>query len=120
MPQAQGDGVRKTIDEDVQKILDDELERLKRKSGFNLNVEVRWIPNGSVEKSGEVKGNTIYIYEEDREEALKTLRHEFLELLLARYSSMHKKVINKLLEVIEELFYLEKERTIRAILNLIE
>jgi len=43
---------------------------------------VRWIPNPKHPCSGEVKGNTIYVYEGNPEEAEKTLLHEFVEWLI--------------------------------------
>ena len=104
----------------LQGILEEELLNLKLKTGLNLDLEVLWVPDKSSDKSGEIKGNIIFIYEEEPEKALRTLKHEFIEYLLNRYSSLHKKVINKLLELIEEILYREKEKLIEALINLMD
>jgi len=91
---------RKTLD--IQKVLEKELLSLRLKTGLDLGLEVLWVPDKSNKKSEEIKGNVIFVYEEDFERAVKTLKHEFLEYLLNKYSSLHKRVINKLLKLIEE------------------
>lgn len=91
---------RKTLD--IQKVLEKELLSLRLKTGLDLGLEVLWVPDKSNKKSEEIKGNVIFVYKEDFERAVKTLKHEFLEYLLNKYSSLHKRVINKLLKLIEE------------------
>ncbi|MHA1581997.1 MAG: hypothetical protein ACTSYM_05855 [Candidatus Baldrarchaeia archaeon] len=105
---------------DLQKILDKTLLKLKSKVKEGLDLEVLWIPDKFNEKSGEIRDKVIYIYENDPVEAVRTLKHEFIEYLLNRYSSLHKKVINKLLELIEEVLYREKEKVIKNIIKLME
>ena len=105
---------------ELQRVLEEELLKLKFKTGLGLDLEVLWVPDKSNDKSGEIKGNIIFIYEEQPDKALRTLKHEFIEYLLNRYSSLHKKVINKLLELIEEILYREKEKLIEALINLMD
>jgi hypothetical protein len=58
--------------------LREELERLKRLSGMGLNINLVWAPDLGGALSVEVKSSTIYVYEENEEEARAILRQEFL------------------------------------------
>ncbi len=42
--------------------LREELDRLKKESGANADLEVLWIPRADSAKEGEVIGSRIYIY----------------------------------------------------------
>ena len=78
-----GHSTKESSNKDVQKVLEEELNKLKSKTGVDLGLRVVWVPGCSREKSGEIKGNVIYVYEEDPEEAIRTLRHEFLDFLVS-------------------------------------
>ncbi len=58
------------------------LRKLKQKSGLGLGhgLKVVWMPGGSGERSGEVKGAIIYVYEEGPEKALEALRQSLSRL----------------------------------------
>jgi hypothetical protein len=61
----------------VQAALERELERLKAILNLGYELRVKWLPikkysNGR-QLSGEVSDNTIHIYEEDEDAALKGL-----------------------------------------------
>ncbi|MBS7613411.1 hypothetical protein KEJ48_04080 [Candidatus Bathyarchaeota archaeon] len=101
----------------VQRKLEDELERLKHKLKMGYELEVEWIPNNNSKLSGEVKGETIYIYEEDFDRALKTLRHEFLDYTISQIIEPYKKVANQLILLINEEAYRRKEKLIEALKN---
>jgi hypothetical protein len=52
---------------------------LKDKLGLGDELQVKWLP-GCIR--GEVRGSTIFVYDEGLEEAREALRHEFIEWAL--------------------------------------
>jgi hypothetical protein len=112
--------LRKTVQtENLQKTLEEELERLKRllKVGYELNVVS--IPNSNSNLSGEVKEETIYVYEEDYDKALETLRHEFLDYAISQVIEPYKRTANQLILLINEIAYKKKEELIEKLTKLI-
>ena len=104
----------------AEKRLADELERLKRMVGMGYEVEVHWLlgatkHHGGKRLSEEVKGNSIFIYAEDEEEALALVKHGFAEWILNQHTKRYRLLINKLIELFEEIQYEEKEKIIEAI-----
>ena len=110
---------QKVVMSDLQKRLEDELERLKDLLKMGYELKVAWLPNGNSNLSGEVKGETILIYEEDFDRALETLRHEFLDYEISRIIEPYREVTNKLISLINEDAYRRKERLIEALVKLI-
>ena len=105
-------------------ILEAELERLKLKAGMGFEVKLEWSPGIFSHKNGkqlleEVRRNTIFIYVKDLDEALPLLTHGFLEWLLNQNTKGYRSLINKLIEVFEEMQYSNKERIIEAISRLV-
>jgi hypothetical protein len=96
--------------------LDNELHRLKKLFDFGQKLEVVWFPNSSSELSGEVKGATIYVYEDDMDAAIETLRHEFLDHIITR-QLIHPlvSIINALIKQKESEIYRSKEELIARI-----
>jgi len=100
------------------------LEELKRLDlGHELNFE--WLPGTVKFKNGkqleeEVVGNTILIYAEDQERAKKLLAHGFAEWLLNQHTKRYRLLINKLIELFEQIHYEEKEKLIGVITKLME
>lgn len=100
--------------------LEEELERIKKKSGLGHELGVRWIPNPNSDRQGEVKGSTIYIYDKDVNEAILTLKHEFIDHYITRevvkplieYVNMQKRII-------EGLVYRRKERLVEGLSKLL-
>lgn len=81
-------------------------------------LKLKWIPNGNEKLSGEVKGDVIYVYDEDEQEALETLRHEFLDYILTKELIWpSQELINKLISLFGELLYERKEKLIEKILK---
>lgn len=74
--------------------LREELGRLKRlyDTGYELQM-VKWLPNGSREKDGEVRDETIHIYTE-ASKALRVLRHEFFHYLISKPAKKYEKIVN--------------------------
>ena len=109
----------------VEARLEAELERLKRKVGIGFEVSVRWLPGKTRYKNGkqlleEVVGDTIFIYVEDLAEAMPLLTHGFSEWLLNQNTKRYRLLINKLIEVFEQIQYDEKERIVEAVAKLIQ
>jgi hypothetical protein len=106
--------------DDVQVELEGELERLKKVSGLGEELKVRWVPNPNSDRHGEVKGDVVYVYDEDEGRALLTLRHEFIDYHvssdvvepLIKYINMQKCLI-------EDLIYGRKERLVKRFLRLL-
>ncbi|MGB9672493.1 MAG: hypothetical protein ACPLZY_05040 [Candidatus Norongarragalinales archaeon] len=108
----------------VEARLRQELERLKRLLGVGNEVEVKWLPHTLKLKDGkqlleEVVGNTIIIYAEKQDEAVKLLHHGFAEWLLNQHTKRYRLLINKLIELFEQIQYEEKEKIADAITNLL-
>lgn len=104
--------------------LGEELERLKRRVGIGFEVQVRWLPGQVKHKKGkeleeEVVGNTIFVYAKDLERAIDLTAHVFTEWLLNQYSKPYRQLINKLIELFEDLQYEEKERLADAITKIL-
>lgn len=104
-----------TPKDDFQKKLENKLRRLEKKIGFGFGLKVQWLPNASETLSGEVKGTTIYIYEEGEMEAMKTLKHEFIDYAISQTIAPYKEVTNKLIAQINEDAYRRKERLVEAL-----
>jgi hypothetical protein len=107
----------------VEEKLADELDRLKRMVDMGYEVEVKWLPGTPIHRHGkrlaeEVKGDTILVYAEDEDEALGLVRHGFAEWLLNQHTRKYRMLINKLIELFEEIQYEEKEKIIEAITKL--
>lgn len=102
----------------VQERLEAELERLQAFSGLGAGLEVIWVPCNRNVLSGEVKGNSIYIYDEDEQKALETLWHEFIDYCVSKAIEPYKEVTNKLIALINEEAYKRKEQVVEAITRL--
>ena len=103
-----------TTKRDLQKKLEGELKKLKENTEMSYELTVKWLPGSSEKLSGEVKGDIIYIYETDEEEAMKTLKHEFLDYAISQVLMPYKEVTNKLISQINEDAYRRKERLVEA------
>lgn len=116
------------IDKDlVEAGLQSELKRLIQLVDLGHELKVKWLPAGSSDREGEVKGDTIYVYSEDVDEALDTLRHEYLDYLLCLAIKPYEKIVNGQRAIINILFadaqeeaYREKERVVRRLKRLLE
>ncbi|MGQ9469978.1 MAG: hypothetical protein ACUVTD_09235 [Nitrososphaerales archaeon] len=101
--------------ESLQKRLEEELDRLKRKLGMGYELKVVWMPNNNSNLAGEVKGETIFIYEEDLERALETLRHEFLDYAISQVIEPYRQVANSLILILNRKAYERKERLVEKL-----
>lgn len=103
---------------DFQKKLETELERLKKILKLGYELKVRWIPNKKLRVSGEVRGDYIYVYDEDSEVALETLKHEFVDYAISKVIQPYKEVTNRLIALINDLAYKRKEKLVEALCKL--
>lgn len=104
----------------VQRVLKEELARLKRLIPFEEELTLYWRPRSHGEISGEVIGNTIFIYEENLQEAVKTLKHEYLDCLLTRkLVDPLIALINTLIKMRAQEIYKRKERIVDTLSKLI-
>jgi len=98
----------------LQERLENELERLKRLLRMGYELKVVWLPNNS-SLSGEVKGETIFIYEEDFDKALETLRHEFLDYAISKVIEPYREIANRLIMLLNEEAYRRKEKLVEKL-----
>lgn len=99
--------------------LEKELERLKARTRIKSNFKVVWSPKMDSKKEGEVVGNTVFIYSMNVDEALQTLRHEFVDIIVSSAIQPYLKLINVLLSTISEDAYKKKEEAVEALLKLL-
>jgi hypothetical protein len=105
---------------EVQGRLEGELQRLSAKLGLNLDLRVVWTPDPPNSLSGEVKGNTIYIYEVEEEKAIQALRHEVVDhLVTSRIVKPLVDLINLLIKAREAEIYKEKEKIVETLSKII-
>jgi len=102
-----------------QRKLETELERLKRILKLGYELKVRWVPNNNSKILGEVRGNHIIIYDTNREVAMETLRHEFIDYAISKVVEPYKDVTNRLIALINEDAYKRKERLVDVLTLLI-
>jgi len=107
----------------VEAELESELKRLKRNVGMGFEVSVMWLPGTVKHKDGkqlqeEVSGDTILIYTQEPSETIHLLAHGFAEWILNQHTKRYRLLINKLIELFEQIQYEEKERIIQALTKL--
>lgn len=109
----------------VERKLAEELEHIKNEVDVGQEVIVKWLPGTIKYRDGkqleeEVIGNTILIYVNNEERAKELLAHGFAEWLLNQHTKKYRLLINKLIELFEQIQYEEKEKIADAIAKLIE
>lgn len=105
--------------------LESELERLKRTLNLGHELKVKWLPGhvkhfDSRRLIGEVLGETIFVYAESEAEALRTVKHEFIEHVLANsFTEPYRRMINTLIEAFEKEARRHKERVVERLTDVI-
>ena len=100
-------------------ILEKEMERLKARTGIKTDFKVVWAPKADSKKEGEVVGNTIFVYSLDVDEALQTLQHEFVDVVVSSAIEPYLELVNTLLSAISEDAYKKKEKAVETLLRLL-
>lgn len=102
-----------------------ELEHLKQTFDFGRELQIGWLP-GYVRHTngrrllGEVVNRTIFIYAELESDALKVLRHEFIEnIMVSKFVGPYKQLVNALLAAFEQQVYTDKEKVIKKLVSLL-
>lgn len=107
-------------------LLEKELHRLVATTGFGSNLKVCHEPRGNFPIDGKVKDNVISIYCESKEEAILTLRHEFIDWLIVEsvrpyedLINLHRVAINAIFKNIQDRSYSKKEEAVEALVKLL-
>jgi hypothetical protein len=117
---------------EIETRLIEELSRLQRlfSTGYRLTLKyipsrLRCLQNGTI-ISGEVKGERILIYEKDEENAISTLRHEFLDYTITQaikpyqnICNIQRTIINTIFKHLEDYAYSEKEKVVDQLLRVL-
>jgi hypothetical protein len=100
--------------------LEEELNGALRRLGLR-DWTVVWSPGGSAEERGAAYPDTkiIVINDREREAALETLVHEYLEVRLKAVIRPQLATINALLRALEKVYYAEKEEAIDGLTPLL-
>lgn len=99
--------------------LNEELKRLQGLMNQGHDLRVIWAPKQVSNLDGEVRGNTIHVYSQSLEDALKTLRHEFLDFVMSKIIEPYKQVANSLIALMNKQAYSEKEKFIEKLAELL-
>lgn len=113
-------GANKTQMRLMQKELGLELEKLKRILKMGYELKVLWVPMGNTKLSGEVKGHCIYVYDEDPEFAVETVKHEFIDYAISKTIEPYKEVTNRLIALINDDAYKRKEKLVESLCQLMK
>jgi hypothetical protein len=101
---------------DFQITLERELEGLEAKLGLDFGLKVVWAPDPSNHLSGEVRNGVVYVYEEDLEGAVRTLKHELIDYVLtSKLIQPLVSLVNLLIKAKEVEIYREKEGIVEAL-----
>lgn len=106
-------------DRQFQSVLEAELGRLKKILQLGYELKVSWEPNLNSKLSGEVRGDCIYVYDQDEKDAFETLRHEFCDYAVSKVIEPYKDVTNRLITMINEDAYKKKEKLVDMLTDLI-
>lgn len=67
------------------------------------------------ERAFRTKGETIFIYEENFNRALETLKHEFLDYAISQVIDPYRQACNKLITLLNKEACRRKERLVKAL-----
>ena len=95
--------------------LQEELENLKNISSLGSALNLVWAPDPGKALSGEVKGSSVYIYDESEKKALDTLRHEFFDYCISKAIQPYRQVTNTLIKLLNENAYKQKEEIVEGL-----
>jgi hypothetical protein len=96
-----------------------EFDKLMQKLGVQ-HLKLVWRPDLGRDISGEVRNGTLYVYEEDQDKALDTVKHELIDYLIT--SKLVKplvEMINLLIKSRESDIYREKEKIVEALIRML-
>lgn len=98
-----------------------ELDRLKHVSGMGHSLGLLWDPYRNSEVHGKVVNGIIRIYDEDEDEALLTLKHEFFDQIISKQViEPLVKQINMQNKLLESIIYERKENLVDSLVKLMD
>ncbi len=107
-------------------LLEFELEKLKGLTGLGRQLSLLWHPSKSSTLSGKVENDIIFIFDDNPDRALETLRHEFLDFAVTaaikpyeQATMLYQSMVNAMLRKVTETAYAQKERVIEALIKLL-
>ena len=83
-------------------------------------MKMVWTPDAANPLSGEVKGDTIFIFDRDVHAAISTLRHEIVDYLVCKTIEPYKQGLNVLIRMLNDRVYQEKEDTVNRLSKLLD
>ena len=96
-----------------------ELERLSRILNVSECFHVKWLPLAKSDLSGEIKGNLILLYDEDFESARETLKHRLIDFAISKVIEPYIQVTNRLISLLNERAYKEKEKLVERLVKVV-
>ena len=99
--------------------LNEELRKLQRLVNHGHDLQVVWTPKHSLNLDGEVKDGVIHVYSENLQDALKTLRHEFIDAIISEIIEPYKQVSNALIGLVNKQAYDKKETLVEKLADLL-
>jgi len=82
---------------------------------LGIPLRVVWIPDKRNGKHGEIRSNTLFIYDNDAEEAWSTFQHEVYEFKFKQVTHPYYALVNSLIDVFQKLVYERKEDFLAAL-----
>jgi hypothetical protein len=105
----------------VQAVLEREFVRLEKLIPFDGVTGVSWKPESRGKLSGQVMDGVIYVYDQNLNDAVDTLKHEYLDCVLTQ------KIVNPLTAIVNIFIedkthevYREKERIVECLVKFSE
>ena len=112
---------------DASKRIEQEFQRLRELFDHGWNLRLCWLPGESESLDGEVRGDTIRIYEKDPAKAISVLRHEFLDYLVCKavrpyqdLINVQRTTVNAVLKELQEEAHREKEKIVEKLKAILE
>jgi len=99
--------------------LNEELKKLQSLLNQGYELKVVWTPKQDSNLDGEVKGKIIHVYSQSLDEALKTLRHEFLDFAISEIIEPYKQVANSMIVLVNKQAYERKEKLVESLASLL-
>jgi hypothetical protein len=87
---------------------------------LGIQLYVRWAPDPTKNKHGEISGYIILLYDENEAEAWQTFTHELLEYKFKGVCETYRSIINSLIETLEKLTYSRKEEFLEFVPKALE
>ena len=88
-----------------------ETQKAMQQALDNLGIplSVAWVPDARHNNHGAIKGSTLFIYDQDQDQAWETFTHEIFEYKLKEVTRCYRLIINSLIEALEKVAYARKE-----------